>query len=185
MWRWIAARPDAIQAVTGCSLGKRTLKFLDYGKMAATFVNTETQQAVRVLAKDDARALVTRLCAGSRKSTGGPKQAYRVMAEETLFSIKPVRVQIPEQEMPGYRGARIQCDECGEGINFHREVRIGGRTLCIPCARGAFLPNGNGLSKTETNPKVLLIVGSKKVGKTTLIRTHPRTYEPGLLASPL
>src|SRR5215475_13631964 len=40
---------DAVQAVTGCSLGKRTLKFLDYGKMAATFVNTETEQAVRVL----------------------------------------------------------------------------------------------------------------------------------------
>ena len=51
---------DAVQAVTGCSLGKRTLKFLDYGKMAVTFVNTETQQAIRVLAKDDARALVPR-----------------------------------------------------------------------------------------------------------------------------
>jgi formylmethanofuran dehydrogenase subunit E len=51
---------DAVQAVTGCSLGKRTLKFLDYGKMAATFINTETQQAVRILAKDDARAQVPR-----------------------------------------------------------------------------------------------------------------------------
>jgi formylmethanofuran dehydrogenase subunit E len=160
---------DAVQAVTGCSLGKRTLKFLDYGKMAATFVNTETQQAVRVLAKDDARALVKVYAPDAANPREAQKQAYRVMAEETLFSIQPVRVQIPEQEMPGYRGARIQCDECGEGINFHREVRIGGRTLCIPCARGAFLPNGNGLSKTETNPKVLLIVGSKKVGKTTLI----------------
>jgi formylmethanofuran dehydrogenase subunit E len=160
---------DAVQAVTGCSLGKRTLKFLDHGKMAATFVNTETHRAVRVLAKDDARALVTLYAPDAANPREAQKQAYRVMAEETLFSIQPVRVQIPEQEMPGYRGARTQCDECGEGINFHREVRIGGRTLCIPCARGAFLPNGNGLSKTETKPKILLIVGSKKVGKTTLI----------------
>jgi formylmethanofuran dehydrogenase subunit E len=160
---------DAVQAVTGCSLGKRTLKFLDHGKMAATFVNTETQQAVRVLAKDDARALVKVYAPDAANPRDAQKQAYRIMAEQTLFSIQPVRVQIPEQEMPGYRGARIQCDECGEGINFHREVRIGGRTLCIPCARGAFLPNGNGLSKMETNPKILLIVGSKKVGKTTLI----------------
>ena len=160
---------DAVQAVTGCSLGKRTLKFLDHGKMAATFVNTETHHAVRVLAKDDARALVTVYAPDAANPREAQKQAYRVMTEETLFSIQPVRVQIPEREMPGYRGARTQCDECGEGINFHREVRMGGRTLCIPCARGAFLPIGNGLSKTETNPKILLIVGSKKVGKTTLI----------------
>jgi molybdopterin-guanine dinucleotide biosynthesis adapter protein len=91
------------------------------------------------------------------------------MPEDALFSVKSVALQVPAQEMPGHRGTRTQCDECGEGINFHREVRIAGRTLCIPCARGAFLPNGNGLSKTETNPKILLIVGSKKVGKTTLI----------------
>ena len=160
---------DAVQAVTGCSLGKRTLKFLDHGKMAATFVNRETHHGVRVLAKDDARALVTVYAPDAANPREAQKQAYRVMTEETLFSIQPVRVQIPEREMPGYRGARTQCVECGEGINFHREVRMGGRTLCIPCARGAFLPIGNGLSKTETNPKILLIVGSKKVGKTTLI----------------
>jgi len=160
---------DAVQAVTGCSLGKRTLKFLDHGKMAATFINTETRNAVRVLAKDDARALVKLYAPDAANPREAQKQAYRVMPEETLFSIRTVSVQIPEQEMPGYRGTRVYCDECREGINFHREVRTGGRTLCIPCARGIFLPNGNGLSKPETNPKVLLIVGSKKVGKTTLI----------------
>jgi formylmethanofuran dehydrogenase subunit E len=160
---------DAVQAVTGCSLRKRTLKFLDHGKMAATFINTETRYAVRVLAKDDARALVHLYAPDAANPREAQKQAYRVMAEEALFSIQPVLLQIPEQEMPGYRGARIPCDKCGEGINFHREVRIGDRTLCIPCARGAFLPTGNGSNRTETDPKILLIVGSKKVGKTTLI----------------
>ena len=160
---------DAVQAVTGCSLGKRTLKFLDYGKMAATFVNAETQQAVRVLAKDDARALVTQYVAKCRRSTGGPEASLPHHARRSAFLRQICALQVPAQEMPGYRGTRTQCDKCGEGINFHREVRIAGRTLCIPCARGAFLPNGNGLSKTETNPKILLIVGSKKVGKTTLI----------------
>jgi formylmethanofuran dehydrogenase subunit E len=160
---------DAVQAVTGCSLGKRTLKFLDYGKMAATFVNTETQQAVRVLAKDDARALVKVYAPDAANPREAQKQAYRVMGEETLFSIQSVRIQIPEQEMPGYRGARTQCEECGEGINFHREVRIAGRTLCIPCARGSFLPSADRVRSSTANPKVLLIVGYKKVGKTTLI----------------
>ena len=160
---------DAVQAVTGCSLGKRTLKFLDYGKMAATFVNTETQQAVRVLAKDDARALVTQYVPNGASPRDAQKQAYRLMPEEALFSVKSVALQVPAQEMPGYRGTRVQCAECGEGINFHREVNLADRTLCIPCAQGGLLPIGNGTSKKATLPKVLLIVGYKKVGKTTLI----------------
>ena len=98
---------DAVQAVTGCSLGKRTLKFLDYGKMAATFVNAETKQAVRVLAKDDARALVTLYAPDAANPREAQKQAYRVMPEETLFSIQPVsrpssgRKRCPVTAAPG------------------------------------------------------------------------------------
>lgn len=149
---------DAVQAVTGCSLGKRTLKFLDYGKMAATFVNTETQRAVRILAKDDARALAPRYAQDAANPREAQKQAYRIMPEEILFSVTPVSLDIPAQEMPGYRGARVQCAACGEGINYHREVHAGGRTLCIPCARDALLPNG----KAITIPKVLLTSATKK-----------------------
>lgn len=156
---------DAVQAVTGCSLGKRTLKFLDYGKMAATFVNTETRRAVRVLAKDDARALAPRYAQDAANPREAQKHAYRIMPEEILFTVTPVSLEIPAQEMPGYRGDRVQCAACGEGINYHREVQTNGCTLCIPCAQGGLLPN----SKAATIPKVLLIVGYKKVGKTTLI----------------
>ena len=152
---------DAVQAVTGCSLGKRTLKFLDYGKMAATFVNTETRQAVRVLAKDDARALAHHYVQDAANPREAQKQAYRIMPEAALFSITAVLLRVPVEEMPGYRSERVRCAECGEGINHHREVRRNGRTLCIPCAQGGLLPN--------EAPKVLLIVGYKKVGKTTLI----------------
>lgn len=160
---------DAVQAVTGCSLGKRTLKFLDYGKMAATFLNTETRQAVRVLARDDARKIAPLYAPDAANAKEAQKQAYRVMPEETLFSIQRVSLQVPEQEMPGYRCERAQCDQCGEGINFHREVSIGGRVLCIPCARGSFLPGPNPVTRPDKNPKILLVVGYKKVGKTTLI----------------
>lgn len=96
---------DAVQAVTGCSLGKRTLKFLDYGKMAATFVNTETQQAIRVLAKDDARALAPRYVQDRANPREGQKQAYRIMPEDSLFSVTPVSLRVPAQEMPGYRAS--------------------------------------------------------------------------------
>jgi formylmethanofuran dehydrogenase subunit E len=160
---------DAVQAVTGCSLGKRTLKFLDYGKMAVTFVNTETQQAVRVLAKDDARSLVPLYVQDGANPRDAQKQAYRIMPDEALFSVKPVAVAVSAQEMPGYRGKRVQCAECGEGINFNREVELGGRTLCIPCSQEKLSSNGRGNGAKTTSPKVVLIVGYKKVGKTTLI----------------
>jgi formylmethanofuran dehydrogenase subunit E len=160
---------DAIQAVTGCSLGKRTLKFLDYGKMAAIFVNTETQQAIRVLAKDDARDLVPQYVLNGASPRDAQKQAYRVMPDETLFSVQSVALHVPAQEMPDHRGTRIQCAECSEEINFHREVNLGGRKLCIPCAQGGLLPVGTATRRLATKPKVLLVVGYKKVGKTSLI----------------
>jgi formylmethanofuran dehydrogenase subunit E len=160
---------DAVQAVTGCSLGKRSLKFLDYGKMAITFLNTESGQAVRVLAKDDARKLVPHYVPESLQPRDAQKQAYRIMPEDALFAVTPVVMDVSVQELPGYRGKRVQCAQCGEGINFNREVEIGGRLLCIPCARTAPAANGNASAPTTIDPKVLLIVGYKKVGKTTLI----------------
>lgn len=154
---------DAIQAVTGCSLGKRSLKFLDYGKMAATFVNLETGKAVRVLARDDARSLVCHYADNNLSRHEAERQAYTVMPEEALFCVQPATVEIPEEDMPGARGSRVLCEKCGEGINFGREIEIDGKTLCIPCARGSYLP------RKSKEPPVVLVVGPRKSGKTTLI----------------
>lgn len=113
---------DAVQAVTGCSLGKRTLKFLDYGKMAATFVNTETEQAIRVLARDDARALAPLYVQDAANSREAQK---RIMPEDALFVVKPVSVEIPAREMPGYRGERVQVRPVRRGnkLSSRRAVR--------------------------------------------------------------
>jgi formylmethanofuran dehydrogenase subunit E len=125
---------DAIGVVTGCRLGKRALKFRDFGKMAATFCDLETDRAVRVAAlessKDKARELYPHL------ETKNQQQmlAYRELPEADLVDVQWVRVDIGPQELPGYKAGRIVCGECGEGINFGREVRIDGRTLCKSCA---------------------------------------------------
>jgi formylmethanofuran dehydrogenase subunit E len=156
---------DAVQAVTGCSLGKRTLKFLDYGKMAATFVNLETRKAIRILARDDARSLAPLYAQDVANPRGAQKKAYAVMPENSLFSIQAVTVNISEENLPGFRSARVYCEKCGEGINLRREVKLAGRTVCIPCAQGGFLSG----SAINSNPEVVLIVGYKKVGKTKLI----------------
>jgi formylmethanofuran dehydrogenase subunit E len=158
---------DAIQAVTGCSLGKRSLKFLDYGKMAATFVNTETGKAVRVLARDDARALAASYVNGAANRHEGERQAYIVMPEASLFSLSAVEIEIAPSEIPGSRGGRVTCARCGEGINFRREVIQDGKILCIPCAQGSYLPRRE--AEREERPKWLFIGGPSNSGKTTLI----------------
>jgi formylmethanofuran dehydrogenase subunit E len=162
---------DAIQAVTGCSLGRRTLKFFDYGKMAATFINLETQKAVRVVARDDARTLASAYCPEAASPREAQKKAYGIMPESALFSLHVVSPNIAEENLPGFRSSRVYCDSCGEGINFRREINTAGRTLCIPCADAERHPNGHGGPQSETRPPVLLIVGFKKVGKTRLLES--------------
>ncbi|HYI93162.1 MAG TPA: FmdE family protein [Bryobacteraceae bacterium] len=125
---------DAIGVVTGCRLGKRALKFRDFGKMAATFCDLRDQKAVRVVAKESSKERARELYPQIEKKNEQQMVAYREMPEEDLFSTQWVRVEIGLQEMPGYKAARIVCDECGEGINFQREVVSSGRTLCRGCA---------------------------------------------------
>ncbi|MBI3456729.1 MAG: TraR/DksA C4-type zinc finger protein [Candidatus Rokubacteria bacterium] len=121
---------DAIQVVTGVSLGKRTLKHMDFGKMAATFVDVRTGAAVRVVARDEARRLATEWAVGEVDPRKAQTTAYRVMPEGELFRIEPVVVRSGWLDR---RRVRVFCEACGEGINYGREVRAGGRTVCRPC----------------------------------------------------
>jgi formylmethanofuran dehydrogenase subunit E len=125
---------DAIAAVTGCRLGKRALKFRDFGKMAATFCDLETGRAVRVYAKESSRARAREMF----PEAGDPKEqqmrAYRVMPDAELFADEWVRVRIEAEDLPGFKGPRVDCARCGERIDFKREVACGGETLCRACA---------------------------------------------------
>jgi formylmethanofuran dehydrogenase subunit E len=125
---------DAIQAVTGCKLGKRTLKHVDYGKLAATFVNTTTGQAVRVAARETARQEALRYAPQAHDHHAAQAQAYKIMPDEELLTIERVAVDIPPQDRPGPPTRRVLCEQCGEGINDGREVRRQGRVLCRACA---------------------------------------------------
>ncbi len=125
---------DAIAVVTGCRLGKRALKFRDWGKMAATFVDLESKRAVRIAAKESSKALARSMHPEIESKNQQQMLAYREMASDDLFSTQWVKVELPAEEFPGYKGERIVCAECGEGINFRREVQRDGRTLCRACA---------------------------------------------------
>ncbi|MGA8299443.1 MAG: FmdE family protein [Terriglobales bacterium] len=142
---------DAIGVVTGCRLGKRALKFRDWGKMAATFVDLTAQvpshrheggsnwyKAIRVAAKESSKKLARELHPEIENKNQQQMLAYREMKDDELFSTQWVRVQLTPEEFPGYKGERIVCAECGEGINFQREVERAGRVLCKACAGGRY-----------------------------------------------
>jgi formylmethanofuran dehydrogenase subunit E len=129
---------DAVQSVTGCSLGHRTMKFMDYGKMAATFVNLNTGRAVRVLAKDDSRQKAKDLFPHIEGRYEAQLAAYKVMSDEELFEVHEVNVTIKAEDMPGRPLSRVECDACGEQVQDMREVRANGRVFCRPCASGGY-----------------------------------------------
>jgi formylmethanofuran dehydrogenase subunit E len=125
---------DAIAVVTGCRLGKRALKFRDWGKMAATFVDVSTGKAIRIAAKESSKALARTMHPEIESKNQQQMMAYREMPEDDLFTKQWVKVELPAEELPGYKGERIVCAECGEGINFRREVVRDGCVLCRACA---------------------------------------------------
>jgi formylmethanofuran dehydrogenase subunit E len=125
---------DAIQSVTGCSLGKRSLRWVDFGIMAATFVNLETGRAVRITAREESRELANKYCPEIENKYQRQLAAYREMPEEELFRVQEVRVRLPECDMPGRPMRRVQCQECGDWVQDCRETVQDGKTLCRACA---------------------------------------------------
>lgn len=130
---------DAVSAVTGVRLGKRSLKYLDYGKVAATFLNTETGEAVRVVALEQSRALADARHPEIESKKDRQFLTYREAADEELFKVEPVRVAYGEMDAPGRPRSRVKCALCDEGINDGREMMDSdGRALCRPCASGGY-----------------------------------------------
>ena len=145
---------DAIGAVTGVRLGKRSLKFLDYGKVAATFFNTETGLAVRIVAREDARALADARHPEIANKKDRQLRAYQSASDEELFKTGAVEVSYGEMDAPGHPRSRIICERCGEGVNDGREVKAGGEAvLCRPCAFGGYYKN---VEFTEPQPAAVV-----------------------------
>ena len=130
---------DAVGAVTGVRLGKRSLKYFDYGKVAATFLNTETNDAVRVVALEESRAMADERYPLVESKKERQFRAYREAGEEELFRVEVVEVSYGETDAPGRPRRRVECSRCGEGINDGRELTDDeGKALCRPCARGGY-----------------------------------------------
>ena len=125
---------DAIGMVTGCRLGKRTLKFRDWGKMAATFVDISSDTGVRIVALENSRELARELHPEIENKSHQQMLAYSELPDEQLFRLERVRVAVNPSELPGYKTDRVVCVRCGEGINFGRFEEVSGQQLCLTCA---------------------------------------------------
>lgn len=130
---------DAVAAVTGVRLGRRSLKFKDYGKVAATFYNLETGRAMRIHALDAARELADRLYPHIEERKGRQMHAYREASVAELFKAEQVNVNYTKWDAPGKPLSRVVCAKCGEGINDYRQVTgTAGKILCRPCGTGGY-----------------------------------------------
>ena len=130
---------DAITAVTGVRLGRRSLKFLDYGKVAATFLNLSENLAYRIVAKEESRELADALFPAIEDKKERQMLTYREADVSVLFKIESVRLEVDEFEMPGRPRRRIICAQCGEGINDGRDlVNALNERVCRSCAFGGY-----------------------------------------------
>jgi formylmethanofuran dehydrogenase subunit E len=120
---------DAIQSITGCALGRRSLKYVDYGKFAASFVNLATGKAVRATvlehfsSEDTAEATILKISQ---------------IPEDKLVTLQEVTLKIPENDLPGPPRVKVVCASCGETVVDGRHVVKNGKTLCRACAGDAY-----------------------------------------------
>ena len=128
---------DAIGVVTGCRLGKRALKIRDWGKMAATFIDLADGRAIRIAATESSKQRARDMYPEIENKNQQQMHAYREMPNADLFTEQWVSAPLDAKEFPGYKGERIRCAECGEGISYERWVERGGRKLCLGCAEPA------------------------------------------------
>ncbi|NIQ91175.1 MAG: formylmethanofuran dehydrogenase [Deltaproteobacteria bacterium] len=142
---------DAVAHVTGAKLGRRSLKFVDYGIMATTFLNLETGKAFRVISTEEARDLAAHYAPEVVGKYPQQLEAYKRMPDSVLFRVQEVEVTLSEFDLPGPTRRKVSCDRCGQVVRDHREVVIYGSTLCHPCAHGAYYENANEITWPDMN----------------------------------
>ena len=129
---------DAISYVTGVKLGRRSLKFIDNGIMAATFVNLETGKAFRIVSTETARDRALEMMPHIENQRQAQLEAYKIMDDSDLFTVTPVKVNVPASDMPGPTRFKSVCAQCGIVVRDKKEVFKNNQILCRPCALGTY-----------------------------------------------
>ena len=144
---------DAVAHVTGVKLGRRSLKFMDYGIMAATFVNLETGKAYRVVSTEEARSLASAYAPEIADKYPQQLEGYKRMPDSVLFRVQQVRVKIDECDLPGPTRYKAPCSRCGQVVRDQREVIKNGAVLCRPCTEDTYFSDAKEVTWPDMNWK--------------------------------
>lgn len=125
---------DGVTAATGCTVGHRTLRVEDYGKVAVTCVNVNTSYAVRVAPRLDVRERASAFLPDESRHYFAQLQAYQTMPDEEMLTLQEVVLNRPIEQIVSRPGMRVHCAGCGEETMNEREVRSNGLSLCSSCA---------------------------------------------------
>jgi formylmethanofuran dehydrogenase subunit E len=125
---------DGVIAVTGCTVGHRTLRVEDYGKVAATFVDTKSGRAIRIAPRLDIRERAAAFTPGEPRHYFAQMAAYQSMPDDEMFTLTPIALNAPIEAIISHAGVRVNCDVCGEEIMNEREIKKNGLALCRSCA---------------------------------------------------
>jgi formylmethanofuran dehydrogenase subunit E len=129
---------DGVIAATGCMVGHRTLRVEDYGKVAATFVDTRTGYAIRIAPRLDIRERAAAFVPTEPRHYFAQMQAYQSMPDEEMFTMQEVCLNTSIEQIVSRPGIRVNCDVCGEEIMNEREIKQGGLNLCRACASSGY-----------------------------------------------
>ena len=144
---------DAVAHVTGVKLGRRSLKFMDYGIMAATFVNLATEKAYRVVSTEAARSLANAYAPEIADKYPQQLEAYKRMPDSVLFRVQQVKVKINDCDLPGPTRYKTACSRCGQVVRDQREVIQDGAVLCKPCAQESYFTDAAEVTWPDMNWK--------------------------------
>jgi formylmethanofuran dehydrogenase subunit E len=129
---------DGVAVATNCWVGRRTMRVEDYGKVAATFVDTQTGLAIRIAPRRGCRDRARDYAPQARNKWEAQLLGYQRMPGEELLAVQPVQLKTPIEQLVSRAGAKAVCETCGEEIMNEREVVRDGLTLCRACAGQAY-----------------------------------------------
>ncbi len=142
---------DAVAFVTQAKLGRRSLKFADYGIMAATFMDLATGRAFRVISTEESRDLAALYAPWEVGKRRQQLLAYKVMPDAVMFRVQEVEVDLSELDLPGPTRRKVACAKCGQVVRDGREVHQDGKPYCRPCALGAYFRRPREIAWADMN----------------------------------
>jgi formylmethanofuran dehydrogenase subunit E len=125
---------DGIEVATGATVGHRTLRIQDFGKIAAVFANVKTGQAVRLTSCPDVRERARLYAPEVKTKYYAQLKGYQLMPDVELFIFEEVVLEPSLEKIISRAGLRARCARCGEEIINARQVVVRDEIVCRSCA---------------------------------------------------